>query len=136
MRMTLIFAAVFTVVVAAGCDNAAENDAATESTAPPASETTAPGATDNSGEAAQDALGRAGESALDTLENLGEAGREGIEALQENAPEIRENLREAGERIQRAGEALIEDNDTAPVDAQGDSSADIDETPEAQEAPQ
>jgi hypothetical protein len=69
------------------------------------------------------------------MENLGKAGAAGIEALQENAPEIREGLNNAGERLRNAAGALTGDREGAPVDAQGDSQADANETPETQEPP-
>ena len=127
-------------LVLAACDNANEQTSAD----PPAGETqTESGAT----ERAQNALQEAGESALDAAAKLGEAGKAGLEALQENAPEIREGLSEAadqarqaageaGERLQGAADALLrDDSDAPPLDAEGDSEADLNEVPETQERP-
>jgi hypothetical protein len=118
----------------AGCDDA--GDPAREPPVEPAEQSSTTPPEGSSGERAREALGEASDAARQTLESLGEAGQAGIEALQENAPEIREGLENAGERIRKAGDALLNDSDSAPVDAQGDSEADANETPESQEAPQ
>ena len=131
-RINLILAAGLTALTMVACDNAGDPEAPVE----PAEETGSVEPSGNSTERAQDALGQAGDSARQTIENLGEAGRAGFEALQENAPEIRENLNEAGERVRNAADALFEDPEGPPVDAEGDSEADLGEVPENQEAPQ
>ena len=131
MLKTRTEAAGLAALFLAACDDA--GDPAREPPVEPAEESsTAPEGT--SGERAREALGEAGDAARQTLESLGEAGRAGIEALQENAPEIREGLENAGERIRNAGDALLNEPYSAPVDAEGDSEADANETPESQEA--
>jgi hypothetical protein len=124
-------AAALASLILVACDNA--GDPAAEPPVEPAEQSDAAEPDGAAGERAQEALGRAGDAARETLENLGEAGRAGVEALQENAPEIREGLNEAGERIRNAGEALLNDPDPAPVDAEGDSGADANEVPERSE---
>ena len=131
MRTGIILAAGLSLLLVAACEKA-ENP---EPPVPPAEDTTSTAPEGASGDRAQDALGRASESARETMENLGQAGRAGIEALQENAPEIREGLNNAGERLRNAAGALTGDPYAAPVDAQGDSEADANETPERQETP-
>ena len=129
MRTKNILVAGLFLLLVAACEKA-ENP---EPPVPPAEGATSTEPDSGSGDRAQDALGRAGESARETMENLGQAGAAGIEALQENAPEIREGLNNAGERLRNAAGALTGDREGAPVDAEGDSQADANETPEAQE---
>jgi hypothetical protein len=129
MRTQIIFAAGFSLLLLAACEKA-ENP---EPPVPPAEDSTSAAPEGASGERAQDALGRAGEAARETMENLGQAGAAGIDALQENAPEIREGLNNAGERLRNAAGALTGEREGAPVDAEGDSQADANETPEARE---
>ena len=129
MRSKIILAAGLSLLLVAACEKA--GDPEVEPPIPPAEDSATEG---DSGAAAQDALGRASESARETMESLGEAGRAGFEALQENAPEIREGLNEAGDRLRDAAGALTGDNsDAPPLDAEGDSERDVNETPEAQE---
>jgi hypothetical protein len=133
MKTKLILAAGLTALALTACDDA--GDAEREPPVEPV-EGSRPVEPDGSaGDRAGAALERAGDSARETMEALGEAGDAGWEALQENAPEIREGLSDAGERIRNAAGALMEDPDPAPVDAQGDSAADLNETPERSEAP-
>jgi hypothetical protein len=134
MPTKLILAAGFAALMLTACDDA--GDAAREPPVEPAEEAGAAAPEGSSGERAGAALERAGESARQTLEDLGEAGQAGWDALQENAPEVREGLNEAGERIRNAAGALMEETDPAPADAEGDSAADADETPEAREPAQ
>lgn len=117
----------------AACDSAGDPDQ--DKPIPPAEDSSSAAPDGTSGQRAQEALGEASRAARQTMESLGEAGAAGIDALRENAPEIRDGLNNAGERLRNAAGALIEDPDAPPVDAQGDSSAAADETPEAQEAP-
>lgn len=127
-------AAGLSALLLAGCDNA--GDAEVEPPIPPAEDAVSAEPDGSSGDRAREALGEAGDAARQTLQSLGEAGKAGVEALQENAPEIREELDQAGERLRNAADALTRDPDAPPLDAEGDSEADLNETPEAQEAPQ
>lgn len=133
MRKSMMAAGLAALLLAA-CDDAGDPDV--EKPIAPAEDSSSAAPQGTSGERARDALGDAGDAARDTIQNLGNAGKAGIEALQENAPEIRENLNAAGDRVRNAAEALTGSADTAPVDAEGDSQADANETPERQEPAQ
>ena len=133
MRFNSIVLAGMCAVLIAACDNAGDPDQ--DKPIPPAEDSSSAAPDRTSGERAQEALGEASQAARETMESLGEAGAAGIDALRENAPEIREGLNNAGERLREAAGALTRDPDAPPVDAQADSSADANETPEAQEAP-
>ena len=123
MRRTFLAIGLAALALAA-CDNAENADSAEE---------TPPAVGETSRDRARESLERAGEAAGESLRNLGEAGRAGVEALQENAPAIREGVENAGERLRNAAGALIEDPDRP--DVPGDSELDSNETPEALEPP-
>jgi hypothetical protein len=133
MKTKLILAAGLTALALTACDDA--GDAEREPPVEPAEESSAVEPDGSAGDRAGSALERAGDSARETMEALGEAGEAGWDALQEGAPEIRQGLSEAGERIRNAAGALMEDPDPASTDAQGDSAADPNETPERSETP-
>ncbi len=131
MRTTLIAMGVLAPLFLAACSDA--GDPEKEPPTPPADDQGAAAPAGDATSRAREALGEAGQAARETLQNVGEAGRAGVEALQENAPAIRENLNEAGERVRDAAGALTGDGAPAANDAQGDSEADPNETPERQE---
>ena len=133
MRFNSIAVAGMCALLIAACDNAGDPDQ--DKPIPPAEDSSSTAPDGTYGERAQEALGEASQAARQTMESLGEAGAAGIDALRENAPEIREGLNNAGERLRNAAGALTRDPAAPPVDAEGDASADTDETPEAQEAP-